>query len=88
MSNLQRQRVLDLQQKLSAEAAAPRRKDATSAEEQAAAAMTLPRADQYRAALDDMIAGECPLCGDLMIKLVERPFLAENELDVVRQWEI
>ncbi|TPX62294.1 hypothetical protein PhCBS80983_g00536 [Powellomyces hirtus] len=45
-------------------------------------------ADALKEDLDELIATECPLCGDLMIKSVDRPFIGENEADVVRSWQI
>jgi len=41
-----------------------------------------------QAALDDLIAADCPLCGDIMIKSVEKPFISPNEFDVIRSWAL
>jgi vacuolar protein sorting-associated protein 18 len=41
-----------------------------------------------QAALDDVLAADCPLCGDIMIKSVEKPFVQPGELDVIRSWEL
>lgn len=38
--------------------------------------------------LDELIASECPLCGDLMVKSIDRPFVAEDELDAIRSWQL
>ncbi|KAI8823436.1 vacuolar protein sorting protein 18 [Fimicolochytrium jonesii] len=38
--------------------------------------------------LDDLIAAECPLCGDLMIKSVDRPFVDATEMELIRSWEL
>jgi len=37
--------------------------------------------------LDDIVANECPYCGDLMIRCVDKPFIDEDEYsDVMRSW--
>jgi len=38
--------------------------------------------------LDDLVASECVLCGDIMIKSVEKPFITDSEIEVVRSWEL
>lgn len=91
MTNTQRQRVADLQNKVAAEAssAAARKKAQMSSVENAPANVTsAPRADQARVALDDAIASDCPLCGDAMVKSVERPFIVDSELDAIVSWRI
>ncbi|TPX64225.1 hypothetical protein SpCBS45565_g06048 [Spizellomyces sp. 'palustris'] len=44
--------------------------------------------DTLKEELDDLIASECPLCGDLMIKSVDRPFIAQDEGDTIRSWQL
>lgn len=43
--------------------------------------------DKVRAQLDDAVAGDCPFCGDLMIRLVSEPFVHPEETGV-DTWEI
>ncbi|EFA77130.1 7-fold repeat in clathrin and VPS proteins repeat-containing protein [Heterostelium album PN500] len=38
--------------------------------------------------LDRIVAKECLYCGDIMIRSIEKPFIAEDEVDVIRSWEI
>ncbi|KAH7283931.1 hypothetical protein KP509_34G031500 [Ceratopteris richardii] len=38
--------------------------------------------------LDDAIAGECPYCGELMIKEISRPFISMDETDEILSWQI
>jgi hypothetical protein len=39
--------------------------------------------------LDDLVAGECPLTGTVMIESVDLPLLPQSELDSERAaWEI
>ncbi|KAJ3158697.1 hypothetical protein HDU86_002662 [Geranomyces michiganensis] len=45
-------------------------------------------AEALKEDLDELVAAECPLCGDLMIRSVDRPFIAESEGDVIRSWQI
>ncbi|KAJ3341550.1 Vacuolar protein sorting-associated protein 18 like protein [Gonapodya sp. JEL0774] len=43
---------------------------------------------QLRDELDDIVAGECILCGDLMIRTVDRPFVdPEKETLAIEAWE-
>ena len=43
---------------------------------------------QIRAQVDDAVAGECPFCGELMIKEIAQSFIASEETDVVASWVI
>ena len=42
----------------------------------------------WQAALDDLLATDCPLCGEIMIKSTEKPFVNPNEIDTIRSWEL
>lgn len=44
--------------------------------------------EQLRSQLDDAIAGECPFCGDLMIREISLPFILPEESQQVSSWEI
>lgn len=46
----------------------------------------LTSAEQLKAELDDICAAECLLCGDLMIKTIDQPFILENEREAIRSW--
>lgn len=45
-------------------------------------------ADKLRTQLDDAIAGECPFCGELMIREISLPFISSEEAQQVSSWEI
>ena len=37
--------------------------------------------------LDDLVASECVYCGDVMIRMVDKPFISDQDYDtVVRSW--
>ncbi|KAI9094312.1 Pep3/Vps18/deep orange family-domain-containing protein [Phlyctochytrium arcticum] len=38
--------------------------------------------------LDELVASECPLCGDLMIKSIDKPFVGPDENEVVQSWSL
>ena len=44
--------------------------------------------DQIRAQLDDVVASECPFCGDLMIKEISLPSITIEESELVMSWEV
>lgn len=48
----------------------------------------LARSEQLKEELDDIVASECVLCGDIMIRSIDHPFIGDDELDVVSSWAI
>ncbi|KAL4272066.1 hypothetical protein GQ457_13G006460 [Hibiscus cannabinus] len=44
--------------------------------------------DKLRSQLDDAVAGECPFCGELMIREISLPFIMPEEAQLVNSWEI
>ncbi|KAI9478077.1 MAG: Pep3/Vps18/deep orange family-domain-containing protein [Benjaminiella poitrasii] len=50
-------------------------------------AITL-RIEELRRQLDDIIAHQCVMCGDIMINSINRPFIGEDEADVATSWAI
>ena len=43
--------------------------------------------EQIRAELDDLIASECVFCGDIMVKSIDKPFIADEDFDrVLNEW--
>ena len=44
--------------------------------------------EQYKLELDDIIASECCLCGDIMIDSIGQPFIGAEEEDAVNGWKI
>lgn len=41
----------------------------------------LSRKDQLRNDLDELIANECLFCGELMVKMIDRPFIEDHKFD-------
>lgn len=52
------------------------------------AAIRVARSEQLKEELDDIVAGECVLCGEIMIKTIDQPFIGEDEVDVVMSWSV
>ncbi|KAL1919217.1 uncharacterized protein VTP21DRAFT_1909 [Calcarisporiella thermophila] len=46
------------------------------------------RMDQLKEEIDDVVAGECLLCGEVMIRSIDQPFIAEEERELVASWVI
>ena len=45
------------------------------------------RKDELRAEVEDLIANECIHCGDIMIKLIDKPFIEDLEFEAInRDW--
>lgn len=44
--------------------------------------------DQQREELDHLIASECILCGEIMIKSIVKPFINPEEIDIIKSWEV
>ncbi|KAF0458989.1 vacuolar protein sorting protein 18 [Gigaspora margarita] len=51
-------------------------------------AVVVSKVDQLKDELDDYVASECVLCGDMMIKTIEMPFINEEESDLLLSWAI
>jgi len=45
------------------------------------------KSNTLRMKLDDLVASECPLCGDMMIRLIEVPFIQSKD-PAIAQWAI
>lgn len=52
------------------------------------ASVMIARSEQLKEELDDIVASECVLCGDIMIKSIDQPFVNEDEVDVVMSWSV
>jgi hypothetical protein len=50
--------------------------------------LVMGRIDQLREELDDIVASECVLCGDIMIKSIDQPFIGDEEVDIATSWAI
>ena len=43
--------------------------------------------DELRAELEDLIASQCIFCGDVMIRLIDKPFIEDSEFEAVNsEW--
>jgi hypothetical protein len=50
--------------------------------------LTMGKIEQLREELDDIVASECVLCGDIMVKSIDQPFIGDEEIEVVSSWAI
>jgi len=50
--------------------------------------VVVAKSEQLKEELDDIVASECILCGDLMIKTIDQPFLVEEESEAMVSWEV
>ena len=74
-------RLRDLQAQLDSLA---RANDSVSENSKAAMPSKL---ELVQAEIDDLIAGECPLCGDIMIRDIDKPFIEDSEFQsVMNAW--
>ncbi|KAI7860888.1 Pep3/Vps18/deep orange family-domain-containing protein [Circinella umbellata] len=48
----------------------------------------LGHAEQLKDELDEIVASECALCGDIMIKSIDQPFIADDDADVIASWTV
>ncbi|KAF9362080.1 hypothetical protein BGX26_004165 [Mortierella sp. AD094] len=51
-------------------------------------AVVVPRLELLRDELDDLVASECLLCGELMIKTIDQPFLSNDEHELELSWGV
>ncbi|KAG9067424.1 hypothetical protein KI688_012207 [Linnemannia hyalina] len=51
-------------------------------------AVVVPKLELLRDELDDLVASECLLCGELMIKTIDQPFLADDEIELELSWGV
>ncbi|XP_041978717.1 vacuolar protein sorting-associated protein 18 homolog isoform X2 [Aricia agestis] len=48
----------------------------------------LPRRDQIKNEIDDIVAAECVFCGEYMIQSIDKPFIADEDWDrMMKEWE-
>ncbi|KAF9902355.1 hypothetical protein BX616_001970, partial [Lobosporangium transversale] len=50
--------------------------------------VVVPRLELLRDELDDLVASECLLCGELMIKTIDQPFLSSDEHELELSWGV
>lgn len=62
--------------------------DAVQAENHGDSDLSIGKIEQLKEELDDIIASECVLCGEMMIKSIDQPFIGSEEIDVASSWAI
>lgn len=62
--------------------------DAVIAETKIEHDLVMGKIEQLREELDDIVASECVLCGDIMIKSIDQPFIGDEEMEVAASWAI
>ena len=50
-----------------------------------ACSLKLSKRDQARAELDDLVASECIFCGEIMVKMIDKPFIEDHEFAAVME---
>lgn len=76
-------KLADIQEQLSREYKKARNIQTTEEEKQASQTI-----DDLRNQLDDIVAHQCVLCGDIMINSIHIPFISEDESDLVSSWSL
>ncbi|KAG0167963.1 hypothetical protein DFQ28_011230 [Apophysomyces sp. BC1034] len=46
------------------------------------------RTEKLKDQLDDIVANECALCGEFMIKSIDQPFIGDEEVEMASSWVI
>ncbi|CAI0550067.1 unnamed protein product [Linum tenue] len=82
----QAEHILDLQKQLTLLGDGARKDLNGSMFEDSVSSTT--NADKLRSQLDDAVAGECPFCGELMIREISLPFILADESREVNSWTI
>lgn len=86
LNAVQRARVRELQNKISVDrSAASSAPSLAASTDDVQAVVAAP--DLMKTEFDEMVAAECIFCGDIMIRSVDRPFVADDEFDL-RSWTI
>lgn len=62
--------------------------DAATTADMLAVGNNTSRAEQLKEQMDDLVASECLLCGEAMIKSIDRPFVEETEQEEIESWAI
>lgn len=60
----------------------------SSIELNATTASGLPRREEIKNSIDEIVAYECTFCGEYMITCIDKPFIADEDWDtVLKEWE-
>ncbi|KAI0225177.1 tethering complex subunit [Massospora cicadina] len=82
------QRLADLQRQLAQEIARYRSAANVADPSNLPTRPAKAKIEQLKGDLDALVAAECCLCGDLMIRSVEEPFIAESDFEAAISWLI
>ncbi|CAN1220519.1 Vacuolar sorting protein 18, partial [Linum perenne] len=82
----QAERILDLQKQLTLLGDGARKDQNGSMFDDPLSSTT--NADKLRSQLDDAVAGECPFCGELMIREISMPFILTEESHEMNSWSV
>eukprot|EP01112_Ceratiomyxa_fruticulosa_P020451 TRINITY_DN6960_c0_g1_i1.p1 TRINITY_DN6960_c0_g1~~TRINITY_DN6960_c0_g1_i1.p1 ORF type:complete len:978 (+),score=224.54 TRINITY_DN6960_c0_g1_i1:223-3156(+) len=90
LSGPARVRVRELQNKIANSVKEAPRQPSTgpSATEEISMQNSTTPQERLKKELDEYIASECPLCGDIMIRSIDKPFIAIEEVEAKRSWAI
>ena len=55
--------------------------DAASVDSRGTSGPRLSRKDQLRSELDDLVASQCLYCGDLMVKMIDKPLVEDADFE-------
>ncbi len=86
-SQMHRRRVGELARKLADASARPAPSAGSQSNDARREAREL-ELDALRTELNQLVAGECVLCGDLMLRSIERPFVDADEEEEVASWAL
>ena len=55
--------------------------DVASVDSRGTSGPRLSRKDQLRSELDDLVASQCLYCGDLMVKMIDKPLVEDADFE-------
>ena len=78
-----RARATELQRRISAQSDTGQRADVTPGSTSSSA---VPM-NSLKQQLDELVAAECLFCGDIMIRMIDKPFISDDQYEsVVQSW--
>ena len=83
-----RNRVLFLEDEIAKSAPSKTLMDTVREGENMNAVAGMSEIEQNKAELDELIAAECLLCGDVMINSIQLPFFNPNDQNLLASWAI
>ena len=72
---------------LDSKSALPSKLDLVTIHHQHNVSVKFNATSQVQAEIDDLIAAECPFCGDIMIRNIDKPFIEDADFQrVINEW--